>query len=149
MIERTLIGNSKLNMNNFDNFYSSRLTLKRLDKSFQGAYLELLNLIADSPAFFAKQLTGYDLLDEFILEPKEIKDDAKAIASAEKRQKEAKIKTLKSLMIEKASLTKCQAIIRLKKELRQCQNKPAQDEDLCPQHEKLDALPYGRVEFDD
>ena len=132
---------------NFDHFYTSRTTLNRLNDSFDGAYLELLNLVSDH--FFGSEITGIELWEEFVIKPRLEKEQEKRQEKIKQMAQNETIKKLKSLMKEKPSLNKCHAIIHLKKELRQCQNNPMPNEDLCIHHEKLDVLPYGRVEFDD
>jgi hypothetical protein len=127
-------------MTNFDHFYASRTTINRLEDSFDGAYLELLNVIADN--FLESDITGIELWEEFVIKPRIIKEEETRKKKEKQREKEDKIKKLKSLMREKPSPNKCHAIIHLKKELRQCQNTQLH-------HEKLYVLPYGRVEFDD
>ncbi len=131
----------------FDHFYTSRTTLNRLNDSFDGAYLELLNLISDH--FFESEITGIELWEEFVIKPRLEKEEEKIKEKEKQLQQNETIKKLKSLMREKPIPNKCHAIIHLKKELRQCQNNPMSNEDLCIHHEKLDVLPYGRVEFDD
>uniref|UniRef100_A0A6C0E842 Uncharacterized protein n=1 Tax=viral metagenome TaxID=1070528 RepID=A0A6C0E842_9ZZZZ len=130
-----------------DNFYASKTTLDRLNDSFDGAYLELLNLISDN--FLDSDITGIELWEEFCIKPR-LEKEKKKREEKEKQQKATEnLRKLKSLMREKPSPDKCQAIIHIKKELRQCQNIPLPDDDLCTHHEKLDVLPYGRVELID
>lgn len=136
-------------MSEVDHFYASKTTLNRLQRSFDGAYLEILNMIGNSPAFFAGHISGDELLDEFVQWPRQIKEEAQKAEKEKKRIHNEKIKKYKSLVCDKVSPNKCQAIIHLKKELRQCRNDPLPDEDLCLHHEKLDVLPYGRVELED
>jgi hypothetical protein len=133
----------------FDDYYTSKTTLDRLESTFKTGYLNVLNLIAESPDFFNNMITGKDLFNEFVYEPlNEIKEKEKEKKELQKNQN-MEVKLIKIAKYQNLSISKCHALIHIKRELRQCQNTQLRDDDFCTHHSKLDVLPYGRVNFDE
>jgi hypothetical protein len=128
----------------FEDYHASRTTLDRLETTFKNGYLSVLKIIADSPNFFNGKITGEELFNEFVAQPiKEIKDLEKKKNNHENDDIENK-----DLPISKKyriNMSKCHALIHLKRELRQCQSNQLPDDDFCCHHSKLDTLPYGRI----
>ncbi len=132
-----------------DDYYTSRITLNRLDSVFQNGYMTVLELISNSNEFFNKSITANELFKEFIEDPiNEIKENEKEKKELnnKKNNKFKKIKMEKHQIID---INKCHALIHLNREFRQCQNPQLSDDDFCSHHSKLDILPYGRVNFFD
>jgi len=130
-----------------DDYYTSRITLNRLDGVFQNGYMTVLELISNSSEFFNGAITADELFKEFIDDPinemKEIEKEKKEL-NHKKNNKLKKIKMEKHQIIDDK---KCHALIHLNREFRQCQNAQLSDDDFCTHHSKLDILPYGRVNF--
>ena len=132
-----------------DDYYVSKTTLERLETVFKNGYLSVFNLIAESPNFFNKAITGKELFQEFVIEPlNKIKEKEKEKKELQKNQN-MEVKLIKMAKYQILSPTKCHALIHIKRELRQCQNSQLLEDDFCTHHSKLDILPYGRVNFDD
>ena len=132
-----------------DDYYTSKITMTRLENVFQNGYQTVLELIAKSPKFFDKSISADDLFKEFVEEPiQEIRD----IKKEEKEIKQANNLKAKKNKLDKhqeIDINKCHALIHLKREFRQCQNPQLSDDDFCIHHSKLNVLPYGRVTFFD
>ncbi len=130
-----------------DDYYTSRITLNRLDAVFQNGYLTVLELISNSSEFFNGAITADELFKEFIDEPI---NEMKEIEKEKKELNKKKNNELKKIKMEKHQIidaNKCHALIHLNREFRQCQNAQLSDDDFCTHHSKLDILPYGRVNF--
>ena len=133
----------------FDEYYVSKTTLDRLENVFKAGYLSVLNLIAESPDFFNSEVTGKELFNEFVIEPlNKIKEKERDKKELQKDQN-MEVKMIKMSKYQTLSISKCHALIHIKRELRQCQNTQLPDDDFCTHHSKLDVLPYGRVNFDE
>lgn len=132
-----------------DDYYTSRITLNRLDSVFQNGYMKVLELISNSSEFFNGSISADELFKEFIDEPinemKEIEKEKKNL----NRLKNNKIKKIKMEKHQIIDPKKCHALIHLNREFRQCQNTQLSNDDFCSHHSKLDVLPYGRVNFFD
>jgi hypothetical protein len=132
-----------------DDYYTSKITMTRLETVFQNGFHKVLELISQSPDFFNKTISPDDLFKEFVEGPiQEIKDTQKE----EKEIKHAnniKLKRNKLDKCQEIDINKCHALIHIKREFRQCQNAQVSDDDFCMQHSKLNILPYGRVHFFD
>jgi hypothetical protein len=132
-----------------DDYYVSKITLKRLDNVFQSGFFNVFKLISESPNFFNNTISADDLFTEFV------SSQLNEMLEGEKEQKETtkannnKIKNIKLDKRQKIDKTKCHALIHTKREFGQCQNNQLSDDDFCTHHSKLDVLPYGRVNFYD
>ena len=132
-----------------DDYYTSKITMTRLENVFQNGFHKVLELISQSPDFFNKTISPDDLFKEFVEGPiQEIKDTQKE----EKEIKQANNLKIKRNKLDKhqiVDINKCHALIHIKREFRQCQDPQISDDDFCIHHSKLNVLPYGRVHFFD
>ena len=132
-----------------DDYYVSKITLKRLDAVFQNGFLNVFKLISESPNFFNNTISADDLFTEFVTSQiTEIQEEEKAKKEMTKLNNE-KTKHFKLDKRQKIDKSKCHALIHTKREFGQCQNSQLSDDDFCSTHSKLDVLPYGRVNFYD
>lgn len=130
-----------------DDYYASRRTLNRLENVFKKGYMTVLELIAESPQFFNGNINGDELYSEFVEEQFDLMKQKEQEKKNDITLKNCEIKKIKMAQHQVLDKYKCHALIHIKRELRQCQNKQLIDDDFCIHHSKLDVLPYGRVNF--
>ncbi len=130
-----------------DDYYASRRTLNRLETVFKKGYMTVLELIAESHLFFNGNINAEELYSEFVEEQFELIKQKEQEKKEDVMLKNCEIKKIKMSQHQVLDKYKCHALIHIKRELRQCQNKQLIDDDFCIHHSKLDVLPYGRVNF--